>query len=104
MYSMETTISSRCHLSAPNLPAHSPTAWKGDRDAANGEHVLDMPKAERKAEVEPHRMADDFIRKAMALVKMTGGVGRTFGRGERSMQTAMFSTPLCKAEEAVKLR
>ncbi|WP_353682819.1 hypothetical protein [Mesorhizobium sp.] len=26
------------------------------------------------------------------------------GCGERSMQTAMFSTPLCKAEEAVKLR
>ncbi|WP_353682818.1 hypothetical protein [Mesorhizobium sp.] len=26
-------------------------------------------------------MADDFSRKAMALVKMTGGVGRTFGHG-----------------------
>lgn len=26
------------------------------------------------------------------------------GCGERSMQTAMFSTPLCKAEETVKLR
>lgn len=56
--------------------------WSGRRPrAANGEHVLDMAKAERKAGLAPHRIADDFTRKAMALATMTGGVGRTFGHG-----------------------
>ena len=54
---------------------------KRDPNAANGEHLLDMAKAERKTEIEPHRIADDFGRKAMAFVKMTGAVGRTFGHG-----------------------
>jgi hypothetical protein len=44
-----------------------------DEDAAGGEHLLDHPQAEREAEVEPHGVADDLGREAMAGVR---GLGR----------------------------
>ena len=42
-------------------------------DAAGGQHLLDHAQAEREAEVEPDRVADDLGRKAVAGVRQLGG-------------------------------
>src|SRR5690349_2938723 len=44
-----------------------------DLDAAEGQHLLHHPKAQRKAKVQPDRVADQLWRKAMAGVE---GLGR----------------------------
>src|SRR3982751_3922779 len=41
-------------------------------DAAGGQHLVHHAQAQRKAEVEPHGVADDLVRKAVAGV---GGLG-----------------------------
>lgn len=42
---------------------------EGNLDAPLGKQVLDMAQAEREPEIQPYRMADDFGRKAVSLVK-----------------------------------
>src|SRR5215210_6588297 len=42
-----------------------PYGFVADRNAAYGEDLIHMPQAQRKAEVEPDRMADDLGRKAV---------------------------------------
>ena len=37
-------------------------------DPASRQQVLDHPQAERETETKPHRMGDDFSRKAMAAI------------------------------------
>src|SRR4051812_22985488 len=43
-----------------------------DLDAPEGQHLLDHPKAQRKAIVQPDRVADQLRRKAMADVEELG--------------------------------
>src|ERR671916_3033337 len=42
-------------------------------DAAGGQHLLDHAQAEREAEVQPHRVADDLGREAMTGIGRLGG-------------------------------
>jgi hypothetical protein len=44
-----------------------------DDDAAGSQHVLDHAQAERKAEIQPHRMGDDLSRKSVAAVERITG-------------------------------
>jgi len=39
-----------------------------DIDATLGQQILDIAKAQRKAEIQPHRMLDDFGWKTMAAI------------------------------------
>ena len=50
--------------------AHGPVAHD---DAAGGQHVFDHAQAQRKAEVEPDRVADDLGREAVAGIAGAGG-------------------------------
>ena len=74
--------SSRCHLSPAQgsrrrirlanvlaeLQRPLPHGLVADDDAARGQHLLDHAQAEGEAEVQPHRVADDLGRKAVAGV------------------------------------
>ena len=50
-----------------------PHGFVAHEDAASGQHLLDHPQAQREAEVEPDRVADDLGREAVAGV---GGLAR----------------------------
>src|SRR4051794_6631310 len=50
-----------------------PHGLVADGDAAGGQQLLDHPQAEREAEVEPDRVADDLGREAVAGVGRSGG-------------------------------
>jgi hypothetical protein len=50
-----------------------PDRLVADLDAAEGQHLLDHPKAERKSIVQPDRVADQLRREAVAGVE---GLGR----------------------------
>src|SRR3954454_913738 len=78
--------SSRCHLSPgkgslrriwleglPELEAPLAHGLMAHVDAAGRQHLFDHAQAERKAEVEPHRVADDLAREAVAGVGGLGG-------------------------------
>jgi hypothetical protein len=39
-----------------------------DNDPTGSQHVLDHPQAERKAEIKPHRVGNNFSGKAMAAI------------------------------------
>lgn len=41
----------------------------GDDDASSHQHIRDHPQAQWKAEIEPHRVGNDFSGKAMAAVE-----------------------------------
>ena len=49
-----------------------PYGLVADDDAAGGQHLLDHAQAEREAEVQPNRVADDLGRKAVASVAGEG--------------------------------
>ena len=40
----------------------------GDIDATLGQHILDIPKAQRKSEIGPHGILDDLGWKAVAVI------------------------------------
>jgi hypothetical protein len=40
----------------------------GDDDPSVGQHVFDHAKAQRKAEIQPHRFGNNLRRKAMAVI------------------------------------
>jgi hypothetical protein len=46
-----------------------------DLDAAGGEHLLDHPKAQRKAEIEPDRQTDHLSGEAVAGIQRMTGLG-----------------------------
>src|SRR4051812_43574164 len=50
-----------------------PDRLVGHRDAARRQHLLDHAQAQREAEIEPHRIADEFSRIAIAGVKRISG-------------------------------
>src|SRR5438445_9923990 len=52
-----------------------PHGFVADDDAARGQQLLHHAQPERKAEIQPHGVADDLGRKPMALVA-GGSVGR----------------------------
>ena len=56
----------------PEFLRPSPNRFVADDGAARGQKVLDHSQAERKAEIEPDRMGDDFGGKAMAAIKGAG--------------------------------
>ena len=51
----------------PELDRPAPDRLVADVDAALGEQLLNVPKAEREAEIQPHRMADYVRRKPVTL-------------------------------------
>src|ERR687898_2484511 len=55
------------------LEAPLPDRLVADLDAAEGQHLLDHPKAQRESEVQPDRVADQLRREAVAGVE---GLGR----------------------------
>ena len=79
--------SSRCHLSPaqgsrrriwlanawPNLQRPLPHGLVADDDAARGQHLLDHAQAEREAEIQPDRVADDLGREAVAGIAGANG-------------------------------
>src|SRR3954468_11973375 len=62
-------------------------------DAAGRQHLLDHAQAERKVEIEPHGVADDLARKAVAGV---GGLGAGCHAGH-------LPVPACPAKPRPKL-
>jgi hypothetical protein len=57
---------------------------EGNLDAAFGEQVFDVTQAERKPEIQPHRVADDLGRKAVALSKHAARLGKMVGHTLRT--------------------
>src|SRR4051794_20735192 len=55
------------------LESPLPDRLMADLDAAEGQHLLDHPKAQRESKVQPHRVADQLRREAVAGVE---GLGR----------------------------
>ena len=55
------------------LPGPLPHGLVADDDATGGQHFLDHAQAEREAEVEPDRVADDLRREPVTGVGGTGG-------------------------------
>src|ERR671938_560870 len=55
------------------LQAPLPHRLMADRDAARGEDLIHMTQAQRKAEIEPDRMADDLRGEAMTGIAGAGG-------------------------------
>ena len=75
--------SSRCHLSPqfigvhlPKFQAPLPNRFIGDHDPALCQQFFNIAKAEREAEIQPHRVADDFRWEAESFV--IGGSGVCF--------------------------
>ena len=81
------TTSSRCHLSPrrgaaadlvgdrlAEFEAPLPHRLVADGDAAGGQHLLNHAQAERKAEIQPDRVADDLSREAIAGIDRVPGV------------------------------
>lgn len=58
----------------PKLLSPFADRFVGDNDTAFEQHLLDMTKAERKSEIQPHRMGDDLRRETMVLVADGGRV------------------------------
>src|SRR5215218_5056680 len=54
------------------LEAPLPYGFMADRDAACGEDLVHMPRAQGEAEIESHGMADDLCREAVAGIAGTG--------------------------------
>ncbi len=61
--------------SLAELAASLPQCFLTNHDAAESQHVLDHPQAEREAEVRPHRLADDLSREAIPAEAGAGGGG-----------------------------
>ena len=64
-------------ISRTKFGAPPPDCLVGNRHAAFGEEILDIPKAERESVVEPNRVLDDVRRKTVAALQ---GFRRHHGR------------------------
>ena len=57
--------------------APAPDSLLGHFDASFRQKVFDIPKAETEAAIELNRMADDFLRKTMAMIDRLSGFHRS---------------------------
>ena len=63
---------------SPEFLRPQPHLLMRDDDASGSQHILDHPQAQRKAEIQPHCVGDDFSRIAVAAVeRILIGHGRT---------------------------
>ena len=63
---------------SPEFLRPQPDRLMQDDDTSGRQHILDHPQAQRKAEIQPHRVGDDFSRIAVAAVeRILIGHGRT---------------------------
>src|SRR4051794_9381474 len=58
---------------AAEFQAPLPDRLVGDRDAASRQHLLNHTQAQREAEIEPHRVSDEFGRVAIAGIERVSG-------------------------------
>jgi hypothetical protein len=74
-----------------------------DDDAATGHQFLNVAKAQRKPEIEPHHVADDLGRVAKAAVRSgifhTATLQKFAGRGKLTVPAGLDSTQLHKRAE-----
>ena len=59
-------------VSLAELEAPFSDSLIGEGDAAHRYHFFDIAKAERKAKIQPHAMADNLGREAMTMIKRRG--------------------------------